>query len=79
MRRASATIRSMLAFAVIADEDNERAFRPAHVGKSVRFAVNGLERKVARLRPQSIRLRLGIAGIETINLILPHLHKGTGS
>jgi hypothetical protein len=34
---------------VIADEDNERALQPAHVGKRVGFAVHAFECEVARL------------------------------
>ena len=34
--------------AVIADEDDERALRPAHVGKRVGFSVHAVEREVAR-------------------------------
>src|SRR6202035_4343066 len=34
---------------MIADENNERAVRPAHIGKRVGFSVGALERKVTRL------------------------------
>jgi hypothetical protein len=34
--------------AVIADEHNERALRPAHVGKRVGFPVHASEREVLR-------------------------------
>jgi hypothetical protein len=34
---------------VIADEDDERALRPAHVGERIGPAVNGRQREVARL------------------------------
>jgi hypothetical protein len=33
---------------VIADENDERALRPAHIGKRIGFSINALERKVRR-------------------------------
>ena len=38
---------------VIADENNERALRPAHIGKRVGFSFDALARKVMRFQPKS--------------------------
>ena len=44
---------------VIADEDDERALRPAHVGERIGLAVDALEREVARLPAEVADAGLG--------------------
>ena len=51
---------------------DEVAGQPAHVY----FEETGTDTLVTRAL---VRRRFGIAGIITINLLLPHLHEGTGS
>ena len=51
---------------------SDSAGQPAHVY----FEETGTDTLVTRAL---VRRRFGIAGIITINLLLPHLHEGTGS